>query len=423
MTTQNKPNFRKPLPPGVVEQTGIGAGEGTAVVELDDGSLLLIAGKSRRISTDNGRTWSEPHPLDCPDMGSGSGLSCLRLHSGRLALAHRGEEKAGQGTELFNWNPFYLSLSEDQGKTWSGAYPMHLLGGPFYDTLIQLSSGRLLQPSRICHSNDHHPGLEYEQVGSYGNWKGLRVQISGHYHYPEIDIASVSYSDDEGRTWQPCQGQLMGWFDAEGIPNGRGGVTAVDEPNVAECADGRILLLARSTVGRLVQSYSEDGGETWSPIRPSDLAASYSPPRLRRIPSTGDLLCVWNQVSREEIQRGYRRGRLSAAISRDSGASWENFRTIEVSEGMEEVDRILPQYPVTPVIALPELGRLPDGFATFDYANVWFAGDQVFLMYHRSWIEADEEAEQAVTLGERQGKARKPGEIVLRIYPLEWFYD
>lgn len=38
----------------------------------------------------------------------------------------------------------------------------------------------------------------------------------------------------------------MGWFDAEGIPNGRGGVTAVDEPSVVECADGRLMLMTLS---------------------------------------------------------------------------------------------------------------------------------------------------------------------------------
>ena len=423
MATTRKPDFRKPAPEGGMEHLGLGAGEGTAMVELDDGSLRLIAGTHCRTSTDGGGTWGEPEPLHCAAMGSASGLSCIRLQSGMLALAHRGKEEAYRGTEMFNRNPFYLSVSDDGGKSWSGAWPMHLLGGPFYDTLIQLSNRRLLMPSRICHSNNGHPGLEYERVSSYGAWKGLRVQVSGHYHYPEIDIAAVSYSDDEGQTWRQGQGQLMGWFDAEGIPNGRGGVTAVDEPNVAECTDGRVLLLARSTVGRLVQSYSEDGGETWSPIVPSDLASSYSPPRLRRIPSTGDLLCVWNQVSRDEIKRGYRRGRLSAALSMDNGASWEHFKTIEVSAGMEDVERISPPYPITPVIALPELGTIPEDFATFDYANVGFSGDKVYLMYHRSWIEAEEDTPQAVTLGERHGTVRKPGEIVLRIYPLEWFYS
>ena len=44
-------------------------------------------------------------------------------------------------------------------------------------------------------------------------------------------------------------------------------------------------------------------------------------------------------------------------------------------------------------------------------------------MYHRSWVEADEHSEEAVTLGERKSTARKPGELVLHVYPLGWFYD
>ncbi len=417
-----KPVFRKSPPEGVIEHIGIGTGS-SAMVELADGRLAIIAGSKSISSTNCGRDWDTRSSLGCEAMGSGASLSCIKLHSGRLALAHRGKEDAGGGTEMFNWNPFYLSLSENEGKTWGSPNPMQLLGGPYQDTLIQTSTGRLIMPSRICHSNNRHPGLDYDRVSSFGHWRGLRLQVSGHYHYPEVDIASVSYSDDEGESWRQCQGQLMGWFDAEGIPNGRGGVTAVDEPSVAECADGRLMLMGRSTVGRLVQSFSEDSGETWSPILPTDLMSSYSPARLRRVPSTGDLICVWNQVSRDEIKRGYRRGRLSAAISKDSGASWEGFQTIEVSEGMEDVPRIIPQFPTSPVIGLPDLGVLPDGFATFDYPNIWFSGDQVFLHYSRSWIEADEDSQEAVTLGERHhGTAKKPREMVLRIYPLDAFY-
>ncbi len=417
-----KPKFRKQLPEGVVELVGVGASEGTGLVELDDDSLLLVAGMERRISTDGGASWGDAEPLNCKTMGRPGNLSCIRTASGELALAHRGKEEFVAGTEEAGWTPFYLSVSEDEGKSWSGGWPMNLLGGPYYDAMIQLSTGRLLMPSRICYSNNAHPGLEYERASSYGYWNGLRVQVTGHYHYPEIDIAAASYSDDDGRTWQRCNGQLMGWFDAEGIPNGRGGVTAVDEPNVAECADGRVMMLARSTVGRLVQSYSGDGGENWEPILPSELPSSYSPPRLRRIPDSGDLLCIWNQVSRDEIRRGYRRGRLSAAISQDNGASWEYFNTIEVSAGIQDVDRISPQYPISPIGAIAELGTLPDDWATFDYPNAWFIGDKVLLMYHRSWIEAAEDAEEAVTLGERTGSAKKPGETVLRLYPLTWFY-
>ena len=195
MAITERPTFRKPAPDDVVEHAGFRV---DAMVALDDGSLMLISGAHCRTSTDGGQTWDEPRPLNCGAMGSASGLSCIRLQSDRLALAHRGMEDAGRGTERFNWNPFYLSVSDDRGGTWSGAWPMHLLGGPYHDAMIQSSTGRLLMPSRVCHSNNQHPGLEYDRVSSYGYWKGLRIQVSGHYHYPEIDIASVSYSDDEG---------------------------------------------------------------------------------------------------------------------------------------------------------------------------------------------------------------------------------
>jgi len=48
----------------------------------------------------------------------------------------------------------------------------------------------------------------------------------------------------------------------------------------------------------------------------------------------------------------------------------------------------------------------------------------VYIMYSRSWIAPSANPEEALTLGERkQSTAVKPGESVLRIYPLEWFYQ
>ncbi|MBM3471751.1 MAG: exo-alpha-sialidase [Armatimonadetes bacterium] len=393
-----KPVSRKPPPAGVVELTGVGF---QSLVELADGSLLAANGQ---VSTDDGSTWGAARPL-------AEGLSAdgiLRLKSGALALSGQAGGR------------YALSLSRDEGRTWSAPAPVELLGTPYHDVVTQLRTGRLLYPSRICFANDKHPGLTYVEASAYGTWLGLPLQVEGHYHYPEIDIGSVSYSDDEGASWRLCEGQLMGWFDARGVTNGRGGITACDEPSVAETRDGKVIFFARSTVGRIVQSESTDGGQTWSAVRPTELANSYSPPRLRRIPSTGDLLCVWNQVSREEIRRGYRRGRLSGAVSRD-GLTWEHFRTIEVSEGLADIERVPPQHPLTPVVAAADVGRLPPGFATFDYANVCFARDRAYVFYQRSWVEAAEGSE-ATTLGERKGTTTKPGEIVLRIYPLGWFY-
>ena len=406
-----RPTFRKPVPPGVVELAKAPVRYVKGLLERNDRSLIIFGDDSFHISTDQGLTWGEGRQIECGGMKRAA--SCIRLHSGELALAFADEE--GQ---------YRVAFSGDEGAHWSASHPMDLLGWPYYDTLIQLGSGRLLMPSRICFANAEHPGMEYERASTWGRWKGLPVQVSGHYHYPEMDIGCVSYSDD-GRPWQQCPGKLMGWFDAEGIPNGRGGVTACDEPSAAETADGRVLFVARSTVGRLVACSSADRGRTWSPVRPTELACSYSPPRVRRIPETGDLLCVWNQVSREEILRGYRRGRLSAALSKDGGYTWQDYKTLEVSAGIEDVDRVDPQLPVTPIVGLPDIGTLPDDFSTFDYPNVRFAGDKVFVSYLRGWVEETPEGGQARTLGERVGVSRssKARESVLRIYPLKWFYE
>ena len=398
--TSGRPVFRKPPPEGVVEVLGIG--REWSIAGLEDGSLLAARHRQCRLSRDGGESWSEER--DLPDPVSAWGL--LRLNSGALGA----------------FSDDRLWLSGDEGRTWGEGRAIPLLGSPYYDTLIQLSNGRLLYPNRACFGNQNHPDLPLEYVRSYGLWKGLRRQVAGHYHWPEIDIASVSWSDDEGRTWRMCEGELMGWFDEHGVPNGQGGVTACDEPSLAETNDGRVLFLARSTVGRLVCSYSRDGGITWSAVRPTELAASYSPPAITTVPETGDLICVWNQVSREEIRRGYRRGRLSAAVTRDSGATWQGFRTIEVSAGLEDVERVPAEHPVTPVIGLPDVGQLPDDFAVFRYPNVRVIGGQVFILYAREWFELaagarsgfEDESDGGVVLGH---------ENVLRRYPLQYFYE
>ncbi len=49
MAMTGKPTFRKPAPEGIVEHIGLGKGEGTAMVELDDGSLM-DAGSRERLS-------------------------------------------------------------------------------------------------------------------------------------------------------------------------------------------------------------------------------------------------------------------------------------------------------------------------------------------------------------------------------------
>ena len=244
-----RPCFRKAPPQGVVELISA-LGTGRSMVELTDGSLFLVDRYEYRTSTNAGESWTAPKPL--PE-GVG-GRSLLRLQSGAIALTSGDRFSFETKDELW--------ISPDEGQTWQSRGNIPLLGFPYINTMIQLSNGRLVFPSRIGYCQHFHPELLPRNAGSYGTWRGRKVQVSGHYHFPEIDIAAVSCSDDEGKTWQLCtdygKGALMGWFDENGTPNGRGGVTCVDEPSVAETKDGRLLLFARSTVGRIVYSYSED---------------------------------------------------------------------------------------------------------------------------------------------------------------------
>lgn len=393
------PAKERSLPDGVHEIVGV-LGGGNSLVALTDGSLLSNDG---RTSHDGGKSWTTPRPF-----GEGiAGVGLLRLRSGALALSSQVGYARGQ-----------LWLSRDDGKSWALAGPIKTPGGPVYelgDTLIQLNSGRLL----ACWDYNlvgHHPGMEYLAVSSYGIWKGKRYQVEGHGHRPEFFASGFSWSDDEGKTWavgthDDMPNVLMGWFDATGQPNGRNGITQCGEASVAETKDGRVLLFGRSTVGRIVQSYSRNGGEGWLALRPSGLAASNSPPRLRRIPKTGDLLCIWNQLSGEEIRTGFRRSRLTAAISQDDGATWGHFHTIEACEGLADQAQVKPEAEVRDVRAAQDVGRLPDGYAYYHYPNICFAGEKVFVMYFRGYPEMGV-AEQLL---HRQ-------QSVLRIYPLDWFY-
>ena len=397
---------RKPIPEGVVEVKGIPSEGG--IVELADGSWMLSQGESRRTSEDRGRTWGEAQPLNCAVPAGG----LVRLQSGALAMY--GSKDGGH----------YFASSTDEGATWSQPvlvtdYPAFC---PMFHSMIQLAGGRILLTGYCggLYGWDYqdgtmvsvHPDLQYDDVMAYGQWRGQKIALEGHGHGPEMGMTVVYRSDDEGKTWAKHPGALMGWFDFEGVPNGTCGQTACFEPTMAEAPDGNVLLIMRSTVGRLVQSFSTDAGQQWTAVVPSDLPSSESPGIMAALPTTGDLLLVWNQISREEIRRGYRRGRLSSAVSRDGGHSWENFKTLELSEGLEDVDRVQPEYPIRMVRARDWVGPLPDGWAYFHYANMDVVADKVVLRYLAG----------SPLLGVAEQNLQKQ-ESVLRVYPVDWFYE
>lgn len=416
-----------PVPEGVTEVTGLPVDGG--MVEAGDGSLIMLHSVrepaptlARRTSADGGRTWSGPRPVTGLAPGPVQGCGAIRLQSGRLAAYH--------GAPGHGWS---LSTSADEGVTWELAgqitdFPMFI---PMFHSLIQLEGGRLLVAG---YWQTHEPPLGLERLAStgWGLWKGLRLFMEGH-RGPSVGFCLTFHSDDEGRTWTQGPEELVwgifGWFDERGDLNGAGGIIDLYEPTAAQTRDGRVLLMARSKTGRLVQSFSRDGGLTWYPAEPTELSSSQSPPLLIRLPDTGDLLCVWNQVSGEEIRRGFLRGRLTAAVSKDGGLTWDHFRTLELQAGMDDVSRLAPEFPIPRnLVGRSPFHHLPDEFAMFTYPNVDIAGGRALVRYSRMWpVPRQDAGPRPLDAAPRmwpdweEREAEMRSESVLRVYPLGWF--
>jgi hypothetical protein len=379
------------------------------MVELKDGRWLMVwSGLNASYSDDRGRTWSASEPLqtgDEPIIGTGAPTCLLRLQSGKLGLLY-GHLSGTAGGTLAGY-ALCFRTSDDEGKSWSEETAINLPGetaSNYHDVLFQLRSGRLVLPTRFCPPCTFP---ELKDAGAYGTFQGKRFKTEGHAHGPEIDTSQVYFSDDDGATWKRCPQDIVIWHQ-----DGYGGMWPCDEPGAVQLRDGRLLMMFRTTLGRLYQSFSNDEGLTWSLPQPTELASSYSPCRLRIIPTTGDLLCVWNQVSRDEIRRGFRRSRLSLAISTDDGDSWNDFKTLEVGGPADRDNRIAPDDKIGMVRGKKELGELPTDMIYVSYPNAHFFGDEVVLLY-----------DFGPQLDASTDPPSWPRHRKIVIHPIEWLYE
>lgn len=373
----------------------------TGMMELADGRLMAVCDSppgsgvvGKNYSENDGRSWkSEAQLTDAAGKTfEGVGYGVLRLASGKILACYRRVIEIPRDRDEHG---LFCCWSEDDGQTWSSEQVRinrpGLSGRPYYDTMFQLESGRLIQPVRYCLQAKHPETTE-----------------RGHSWIPEIDVSYVYYSDDEGKSWGRSEQDLVVWD----LPGHRGSIFPCDEPSAAEAGDGSIVMAIRTTIGRVAISRSFDEGVNWSMVEASDLMSSYSPSRIRTIPQTGDLLMVFNQVSLSENMDGYRRSRLSSAVSKDNGKTWGHFRTIECCAALESVDRVATE-PVQFTQAGSTRGDkpLPAGPVVFRYANVNFLKGKAYVHYnYQTKLGPDNES--------KTDKKRK-----LLVVPIEWFYE
>jgi len=318
--------FSPPADLSVQEPVRVDQGRLQYIARLTDGRLVSLHLNHRppeemdqvgppqpvliRDSEDNGFTWSQPrvafhHPAGKGVVSGGCSLVDRegKLHSFALRFFHEPRDGTTPGD---SW--LVHSVSEDGGKIWSEPKKIDY-GHPFTGALnsyVALSSGRLLVA--LSYSNDFHvdPG------------KCLTV-----------------FSNDGGDSWHKGSDDIS-------VPAGpRGGHPGALEPVMVELEDGRIWMIIRTQRGRFYQTFSSDGGETWSETSPTSLEAPNAPAAILRL-SDGRLVCCWNDLSQfPEEAKSHRqlpgggvsdRRYLHIAISSDDGRTWSPSKLIAQRE-------------------------------------------------------------------------------------------
>jgi hypothetical protein len=143
--------------------------------------------------------------------------------------------------------------------------------------------------------------------------------------FPELDhlrMAHVFASTDQGATWT-----LRGSVAAD--------QRRFDEHMYVELRDGRLWMLIRTYYG-IAESYSSDGGRTWSEPVPSRFKHVERGARVhfRRLAS-GRLLLVKHGAIDEQTEK---RSHLMAFLSDDDGATWSDGFMIDERTGVSYPD-------------------------------------------------------------------------------------
>lgn len=302
-------------------------------VTLQDGRLLYVYSRFLGDSTadhatghlasairepKSGQWTAHDEPL-FPREGKQNDMSAslLRLADGRIGLFYAVKNS------LLDCR-LRLRTSDDEGQTWSE--PIDCMPGEnnYFvinnDRVIQTESGRLIIPA-AAHVRD-------------GKWDAA------------ADLVCF-LSDDAGNTWRRGKQSLVGLKE-------EGQRYTTQEPGVIELQDGKILLWCRTDIGTQSVAYSSDGGETFSKLKPWNFRSPRSPASIKRIPTTGDWLLVWNDDYDAAAGHSGKRTPLNTAISRDEGKTWSNVRSLETD---------------------------PAGW--FCYTAIHFVEDEVFFAY---WI-------------------------------------
>lgn len=262
-----------------------------------DHSSAFLAG---RYSSDGGKTWTQKDQTIVENDGKQNimSVSLLRLQSGEIALFY------ARKNSIHDLLPV-MRISNDEGATWSK--PIEIIPARdtgYYvlnnDRVIQMKDGRIIVPLAL-HRNQ--PG-------------------SGRFN-PNARFLCY-FSDDNGKTWQRGEEVVVEKQPGKKQPY-------MQEPGVVELKDGRLMGFCRTNGGSQYVAFSKNGGKSFSELKPSNIISPVSPASIERIPSTNDLLMIWNNHKGINPQLRGKRTPLSIAVSKDDGKTWQHIQNIETN--------------------------------------------------------------------------------------------
>jgi predicted neuraminidase len=265
----------------------------STLVETKNGLVAAWFGGTRERAPDVGiwmsrqldGRWSAPFEVANGVQGDGTRLPCwnpvlFQPKDGPLLLFY----KVGPAPSSW-WG--LLRSSEDGGKTWSEGrrLPEGFLG-PVKNKPVQLADGAILCPS---------------STEASGRTPGWRLQFER-----TVDL---------GRSWTKSEPPI-----GEATP-----INAI-QPSILLHGNGVLQAVGRTKEGRVFQTWSEDGGKSWSALALTDLPNPNSGTDAVTL-RDGRQLLVYNHNAQPKG-----RTPLNIAVSKD-GKSWQAAMVLESEAG------------------------------------------------------------------------------------------
>ena len=286
--------FAQPSPSGefIFESAPFASAHASTIVETDDGLVAAWFGGTKEGASDvgiwvarkAGGKWTPPVEVATGAQSDGTRYPTwnpvlFELRPGLLALFY----KVGPSPRAW-WG--MIRTSSDHGRTWSDArrLPDGVLG-PIKNKPVRLPDGTILAPSST------------ETSETPSTWR---------VHFER--------SRDNGATWDIIRPPASG----DGAP-----IEAI-QPSILLHAGGRLQAVGRTRSGRVFETWSDDRGQTWTPVSLMALPN----------PSAGTDAVTLNDGRHLLVYNHTPKGRtpLNVALSND-GKAWKSLYVLESEPG------------------------------------------------------------------------------------------